>query len=119
MGRAPCLVKLLKRGLHLLKIPLTRIRQSDARVAPFEERNTKFFLQPHDFAADAGLPNPKYLRCPSQASVFSCGYEVADFGKLWLDGQVNSSCVTLVARCGIAFRPHQSCNRGRKGSRMY
>jgi len=82
MRGAPGLVKLLKRGLHLIEVPLTRIRQSNARIAPLEEGNAELFLQAHDLAADGRLPDVERLRCPSQATVLSGGYEVTDFREL-------------------------------------
>ena len=82
MRRAPRLVQLPKRRLHLVEVPLTRIRQPDARVASFKQRNAKLFLQTRDLAANAGLPDSEHFGRPSQASVLDGGYEMADFRKL-------------------------------------
>ncbi|MDD9731554.1 hypothetical protein PVW46_16750 [Mameliella sp. AT18] len=78
-SRAPRLVELLKGGLHVIKETLPGIGEPNPRVAPFEQRNAKLVFQPHDLAADTGLPDPERFCRLSQASVFSGGYEVADF----------------------------------------
>lgn len=36
MGRTTGLPQLLKRGLYLVQVPLTRIREPDANVAPLQ-----------------------------------------------------------------------------------
>lgn len=78
-SRAPRLVELLKGGLHVIKETLPGIGEPNPRVAPFEQRHPELVFQPHDLAADTGLPDSERFCRLSQASVFSGGYEEADF----------------------------------------
>ena len=80
MGSATRLVQLLKRRLHLIEVPLTRICQSNARIAPLKQRDAELFLKTPNPAADTGLPDSQHLCRASQASTLSGGYKKPNFG---------------------------------------
>jgi hypothetical protein len=79
MRRAPRLVQLPERGLYLIEVPLSRVREAGAGVTSFEQRNPEFILQLNDGTTDAGLTDANYLSRFTQASILSGSYKVSDF----------------------------------------